>query len=157
MGNLAIAGYASLFGVVDLAGDMVAPGAFGESLRNWPPARIPMLYQHDPARRIGRWDRIEEDQAGLWVEGELDGSIPGAAAAASLIRAQSLRGLSIGFRTRVAIPRPNGGRLLQEIALREVSLVAFPMLPGARLRLVNPTGPASDFAGLDLTSSHHAA
>ncbi|MCU0882639.1 MAG: HK97 family phage prohead protease [Hyphomonadaceae bacterium] len=142
MGALSIAGYASLFGVVDLAGDVVAKGAFARSLADWPIDRVPMLFQHDPARRIGRWHRIEEDSVGLWVEGNLDPGQPGAAQAAAMIRSETMRGLSIGFRTRSSDLRPGGGRVLHEIALREVSLVAFPMLPGARLRLVSSPAPA---------------
>jgi uncharacterized protein len=137
----AIAGYASLFGVVDLAGDVVAQGAFARSLVDWPPERIPMLFQHDPARRIGCWDRIQEDGVGLWVEGRLDPGQPNATQAAAMIASATMRGLSIGFRTRSSANRPGGGRVLQEVALREVSLVAFPMLPGARLRLITPANP----------------
>jgi uncharacterized protein len=147
MGSLMIAGYASLFGVVDLAGDVVATGAFTASLKDWPVTRIPMLMQHDPSRKIGVWDRLDEDDVGLWAQGRIDASFPGAAQAAAMVRSETMRGLSIGFRTRASVPRHGGGRVLREVALREVSLVAFPMLPGARLRLISPTAHASDLAG----------
>jgi uncharacterized protein len=147
MGALSVAGYASLFGVVDLAGDVVAQGAFARSLHEWPVTRIPMLFQHDPARRIGSWHRIEEDSVGLWVEGSLDPGQPGAAQAAAMIASETMRGLSIGFRTRASELRPGGGRVLHEIALREVSLVAFPMLPGARLRLISTSASVATPSG----------
>ena len=55
--------------------------------------------------------------------------------AQALARAGAMDGLSIGFRSRRA--RRNGRlRVLVEIELREVSLVTFPMLPGARLGVV---------------------
>jgi uncharacterized protein len=138
MGGLLIAGYASLFGVTDLAGDAVAPGAFAASLRDWPAARVAMLHQHDPAGVIGRWDRLEEDATGLWAEGRLDPAWPAARPLLAAVQAGQITGLSIGFRTQAATARPRGGRVLSQVALREVSLVAFPMLPGARLRLVQP-------------------
>ena len=43
-------------------------------------------------------------------------------------------GLSIGFRTLDFAPT-NDGRVLKQIDLREISLVGFPMLPRARLRV----------------------
>ena len=44
-----VEGYASLFGEIDQARDMVMPGAFAKSLRVRGVRRIPMLFQHDPA------------------------------------------------------------------------------------------------------------
>jgi Escherichia/Staphylococcus phage prohead protease len=54
-------GYASLFGVPDGAGDVVAPGAFAASLRKRPPSRVRMLYQHFAHEPIGVWEQIRED------------------------------------------------------------------------------------------------
>ena len=48
-----VEGYASLFGVVDQARDMVMPGAFRETLKARGPRRIPMLFQHDPSEPVG--------------------------------------------------------------------------------------------------------
>jgi uncharacterized protein len=135
MSGLFVAGYASLFGVADLAGDVVRAGAFARSLSNLPAGQLRMLMQHDPQRRLGRWTQAREDPVGLWVEGILDTTIADGLRAAALIGTGSLDGLSIGFRTQAACPLPGGGRRLDQIDLREVSLVAFPMLPRARLRV----------------------
>lgn len=54
-------GYASLFGRADLGGDVVAPGAFAESLRRRGAAGVRLLWQHDPAEPIGRWLELAED------------------------------------------------------------------------------------------------
>jgi HK97 family phage prohead protease len=53
----------------------------------------------------------------------------------ALVQAGLADGLSIGFRALEATPRPGGGRILKTIDLREVSVVTFPMLPRARLRV----------------------
>ena len=45
-------GYASLFGVLDLGGDMVMPGAFGDGLRILGANGVKMLWQHDPAQQL---------------------------------------------------------------------------------------------------------
>ena len=51
--------------------------------------------------------------------------------ASALSRAEALDGLSIGFRSGRA-RREGRLRVLVEVELWEVSLVTFPMLPGAR-------------------------
>ena len=47
---LLIEGHASLFGLADLAGDVVHRGAFARTLRA--KTSIPMLFQHDPAEPV---------------------------------------------------------------------------------------------------------
>ncbi|MDB5734454.1 MAG: transcriptional regulator [Alphaproteobacteria bacterium] len=64
-------GYASLWGVIDGAGDDVAPGAFAASLRRRGPAQVRMLYQHFSHAPIGVWEEIREDRKGLYVRGRL--------------------------------------------------------------------------------------
>ncbi|MFY7762061.1 HK97 family phage prohead protease [Aquidulcibacter sp.] len=147
---LIIAGYASLFGLPDLAGDVVERGAFQTSLRRLPAASIRMLYQHDPDRPIGRWIEAFEDQAGLWMKGLVEPNHPETQKIAALIQAGLADGLSIGFRTLEATPRPAGGRILKTIDLREVSIVTFPMLPRARFRVRGPTQSVRPSAPADL-------
>ena len=48
-----VEGYASLFGEIDQARDMVMPGAFAASLQKRSVRRVPMLFQHDPSEPIG--------------------------------------------------------------------------------------------------------
>ena len=50
-----IEGYASLFGEIDQARDMVMRGAFADTLVTRGIRRIPMLFQHDPSEPIGAW------------------------------------------------------------------------------------------------------
>jgi uncharacterized protein len=135
MSALVIAGYASLFGVPDLAGDVVERGAFAASLQELPAQDIRMLFQHDPDRPIGRWTGAREDSEGLWMQGLIDLAHPYATTVLRLIKSGAADGLSIGFRALDAVPRASGGRILKTIDLREVSVVTFPMLPRARLRL----------------------
>lgn len=129
--GLVIRGYASLFGVADLNGDVVARGAFAASLAKTGAAGVRMLHQHESRSAVGVWDRMAEDDRGLWVEGRImDWSAEGRFAVA-LARAGALDGLSIGFRSSRA-RRDGRLRVLVEVELWEVSLVTFPMLPGAR-------------------------
>ena len=129
--SLHIQGYASLWGVADLNGDVVAKGAFAESIARSGAAGVKMLHQHEARALVGVWDELVEDERGLFVAGRIMGWSPEARFAGALARAGALDGLSIGFR---AVRARKDGRLrvLSEVDLWEVSLVTFPMLPGAR-------------------------
>jgi HK97 family phage prohead protease len=142
-----IQGYASLFGVEDRGGDVVVAGAYARSLKGLEAAGrgVKMLWQHDPSEPIGVWDEVREDARGLWVRGRLLDEVARAREAAALIAAKAVDGLSIGYRTVVAEKDGKGRRLLKELELWEVSLVTFPMLPGAR---VGAKGEAGDWLAM---------
>lgn len=130
-------GYASLFGVADLGGDVVLAGAFRDSLRKRGADRVKMLWQHDPAEPIGAWLSIEEDARGLKVKGCLNLVVSRAREILALMRDGQIDGLSIGFKTlRATQDRKTGLRHLQKLDLWEISLVTFPMLPQARVTAV---------------------
>lgn len=126
-------GYASLFGVPDLGRDVVAPGAFSASLARRGPGGVRMLWQHDPAEPIGRWLALSEDGRGLRVEGRLNLAVQRAREIDALMREGAVDGLSIGFRTLGATPERAGTRRLHAVDLWEISLVTFPLQPGARI------------------------
>ena len=133
-GALLIHGYASLWGVADLNGDVVAKGAFADSLAKTGAGGVRMLHQHESRAVVGVWDEMVEDERGLWVEGRIEDWSAEARYAAALARAGALDGLSIGFRATKA-RRDGRLRVLSAVELWEVSLVTFPMLPGARFRV----------------------
>ena len=130
MGELAIEGYASLWSVADLNRDVTVRGCFAESLRARGVERVRMLHQHEDAP-VGVWDEMIEDERGLFVRGRVMDWSAGARFCQALVRAGALDGLSIGFRA-VAARRDGAVRVLTQVDLWEVSLVTFPMLPGAR-------------------------
>jgi hypothetical protein len=130
MRPVVIEGYASLFGVEDLAGDVVRAGAFARSLLRGGP--VGMLLSHAGGRTAGRWSVIREDGRGLFVRGLVSDETAAGRTALALIGDGTLSGLSIGFVARDWSPRVSRGRDLKEIELREISLVTSPMLPGAR-------------------------
>ena len=148
MNELPIQGYASLFWARDLNDDVVAQGAFDASLVRTPAGRVRMLMQHDPNDPIGVWDEIQSDAQGLFVRGRIIDVTPAGRMALALARAGAMDGLSIGFRAVKA--RAEGRlRILTEVDLWEVSLVTFPMLPGARLSVVEPHTDALAGVALD--------
>lgn len=120
--SVRFAGYAAVFDRVDRAGDVFRKGAFAGA------GSVPLLWQHRGAA-VGRIERVAEDARGLRVEGEVD-----EAHVAGLVQAGALRGLSVGYRP-VAV-RHGARRELRAVALVEVSLVAVPMQPFARIDVV---------------------
>lgn len=130
-------GYASLFNVEDLGGDIVMPGAFRQSLRERGVRGVKMLWQHDAAQPVGVWLSIVEDHRGLKVKGRLNLASAKAREVLALMRDGAVDGLSIGFRARVARrDAASGTRRLYKLDLWEISLVTFPMLPQARVDAV---------------------
>ncbi|HEY8382750.1 MAG TPA: HK97 family phage prohead protease [Microvirga sp.] len=141
-------GYASLFHVPDLGRDVVMPGAFAASLKARGAAGIRLLWQHDPAEPLGRWLSLAEDGTGLKVRGRLNLGVARARDIHALLREGAVDGLSIGFKVeRARFERPTRLRRLERLDLWEISLVTFPMLPGARVATVKGQGLAGAIRG----------
>ncbi|MEQ8503867.1 MAG: HK97 family phage prohead protease [Rhodospirillales bacterium] len=130
-----ISGYASVFGPpADRHGDVIAPGAFTASLASGD--KPLMLWSHDLSEPIGTWTSLKEDAKGLLVTGRLTLETRRGAEAYALLKDGALNGLSIGFRTVAADELPDGGRLLKQIELAEISLVTLPSASRARVTSV---------------------
>ncbi len=130
-------GLAATFGDADLVGDVIAPGAFGASIAQ--PRTVKMLWQHDAAEPIGVWEELEETAKGLRVKGRLLMGVRRAEEAYALLRAGAVDALSIGFNVPeggAVIDRATGDRRLGQVDLWEISIVTFPINPGARVELV---------------------
>ncbi len=130
------AGYASIFDIVDNQQDMILRGAFAKSLRE-KGAGIRLLWQHQMDEPIGIFDRIFEDDRGLYVEGRLLLGVQRAKEAYQLMKAGALEGLSIGYKPVSYDFDPKSGvRRLREVDLFEVSLVTFPANQAAGVTVV---------------------
>lgn len=124
-------GYGSVFGVVDSYQEVVAAGAFKESLDSRMPS---LLWQHRSGEPIGVYTTVKEDNIGLHVEGKLALKTSRGAEAYELLKMGAISGLSIGFVTREdSYDRVTGVRTLKKVDLWEVSLVTFPANDSARV------------------------
>lgn len=140
-------GYGAMFGNVDAYGDVIAKGAFRETLRDWKKGKSlpPMLTQHGgwmmsdrDGIPVGKWTAMEEDEKGLRVEGRLINlDTDGGKQIYGALKEGVLDGLSIGYRakefalgTKPEEPR----RTLKKVDLIEVSLVTFPANGLARVK-----------------------
>lgn len=129
-------GYGAIFGNKDRDGDIVARGAFAESLKAGMPA---MLWQHDQKAPIGKFEEVREDDKGLYVKGKLVMQGRGLEAY-ELLKMGALNGLSIGFVTKDARRDPaTNTRTISKADLMEISLVTFPANDLARVNNVKAT------------------
>lgn len=133
-------GYGSIFGNIDSYKEIVAPGAFAESLMQWKESgRLPpVLWQHRSGEPIGPFKEMAEDGIGLRVKGQLlVEDVQRAKEARALMKAKAVNGLSIGFVTREdSFDRVTGLRTLKKVDLWEVSIVTFPANPAAQISSV---------------------
>ena len=129
--TIRFAGYAAIFDRVDRGGDIVRRGAFGP----FPEGKtLPLLWQHDPLRRIGSVDFVREDRRGLRVIGTISTATRAGREAATMLAGAGVKGLSFGYRVkRAAGANP---RELLELDVAEISLVTAPMQDLARVHLV---------------------
>src|SRR3546814_9189318 len=130
-GAVRFAGYASVFDHADRSGDIVRKGAFARAVAAGPKG-VPLLWQHDPKRPIGRIERIEEDARGLRVIGRLSGASGPGRDAAALLKDGASNGLWFGYR-EPSDDRQRYGRLLSDLELAAITLLAFPMKLQARV------------------------
>jgi uncharacterized protein len=120
------AGYAAIFDRPDQGGDIVRKGAFARALR----PGLPILWQHDAGRTIGKVESLAEDKRGLRVIAQLGPDAP---------QVNAGHGLSFGYRVR----RMHNGtyRELTDLELIEISLVTHPMQPLATVLAVENETP----------------
>ena len=139
-----VEGWASTFGNKDQGDDVIAPGAFADSIQ----ARKPkMLWQHDSRQVIGVWDSATETEQGLYVKGRILDTALGDDAY-KLAKAGAIDSMSIGYAVKdAAYDRTTGVRTLKKVDLWEVSLVTFPMNERAQITTVKAALEDIDEAG----------
>ncbi len=149
-----LVGYGSVFGVEDSYGDVVAPGAFKDSIREIAARgrKLPMLWQHRSSEPIGVWTSLVEDGKGLKLEGDMIKGVQVAEEARLRAQAGAVTGLSIGYYVRDSSRDEKTGIVtLKKVDLVETSLVTFPANDDARVDAVkfmlaeNSLPPLRDF------------
>lgn len=119
----------------DSYGDVIAPGAFKNTIDEWKKSGnvIPLLFGHrtdDPSMNIGGVDSIEEDEHGLRIEATFDKDSDTAQYVRRLVLEKRLSKLSFAYDVidEGTITLDDGRKVneLREIKLYEVSLVPIP-------------------------------
>lgn len=147
--NGTFSGYASVFGELDSYRDIVIKGAFTKSIAQFAELdrKVPMLWQHRSAEPMGVYTKLEEDDHGLYVEGEINMDTQRGREGHSLMKQGAISGLSIGYDT--VMFKDDGVRLvreLHEVNLWEISPVTFPAGDSARISQVKNWGELTTLA-----------
>lgn len=135
-------GYGSVFGNVDSYNEVVASGAFADSLAETRSKgrTFPVLWQHRSGEPIGNWDieSLKEDDHGLFGKGELWlDEAPYAKVAYRGMQSKSITGLSIGYYVREdSFDEKTRIRTLKRVDLVEISVVTAPANDDARIDAV---------------------
>lgn len=149
-------GLAAAYGNVDHGGDIIAPGAFRQSLKEHKTAgtRPALLWQHDPMQPIGVIDALTETPAGLEIKGRLNLQVAKGAEAYALAKQGAMRGLSIGYQTQKSTRDAKGVRKILAAYLGEVSFVTRGMNDRAVVTNLKAAGAAK---GNDMTDENTGA
>ncbi|WP_431785372.1 HK97 family phage prohead protease [Microbacterium maritypicum] len=126
--------YASVFNNVDSYGDMVIPGAFLESLREYGSKGqgIPLYWRHrmdDPFMNLGATTEAREDNHGLWTESQLDLTNETAQQVYKLLKEGRVRQMSFAYDILEAAwverkPEDGGSYYeLRKLRIHEISIV----------------------------------
>jgi uncharacterized protein len=133
-------GYGSVFNVIDSYNEVVAAGAFKNSLMTLVEKgrSLPILWQHRTGEPIGAWESLKEDAHGLlgkgtlWLEGASNARI-----AYKGMQSRAITGLSIGYYVKASSYNETTGiRTLEEVELVECSIVTVPANDEARINTI---------------------
>lgn len=139
-----IQGYASIFGNVDLGGDVISRDEPFKEFARTSEGKIRVLFQHDGfgatasgGLPIGLAD-VEQNSKGLKFDAQLIMEDPFVQRVHTHLRAKSLEGASIGYDVLPGGSKilESGVRELSAMKLWEFSVVTFPMNPKARVESV---------------------
>lgn len=126
--------YASVFNNVDSYGDMVIPGAFIDSLKEYGSQGqgIPLYWRHrmdDPFMNLGATTEAREDDKGLWTESQLDLTNETAMQVYKLLKEERVRQMSFAYDILEAAwverkPEDGGSYYeLRKLRIHEISIV----------------------------------
>ena len=118
-------GYGAVFGNVDAYGDVIAAGAYTDSLAaHQAKGTMPKLFwQHNADEPIGRWLDAKEDDHGLLLRGKLNMDVQRGREAHALLKAGDIDGLSIGYRIKsYSVDTETGVWTLEKLDLVVVDL-----------------------------------
>ncbi|MEA5118834.1 MAG: HK97 family phage prohead protease, partial [Propionicimonas sp.] len=119
----------------DAYGDVVAPGAFLESIAAWQKSgdALPVLYGHrmdDPDMILGSVLDQGEDNRGWWIKGQFDLESPKAAQVWRLVKGRRLTKLSFAYDTidegQVELGDGRKANELRRVRVYEASFVPVP-------------------------------
>jgi uncharacterized protein len=138
-------GVAVVWNVTDSYRTQFAPEAF----KSHAGRRVPILWNHNRSDVLGSWSLFQVRDDGLAVKGKLNLDVAKAREIHSMLRANDISGLSVGFQPVKASRAGKGVIRFTEVQLTEISITAFPAVPGSgitKVRFSEDTGQAGALA-----------
>ena len=130
-------GYASVYHSNDAVNDTIVPGAFSKSLES---GRNIKLFQNHKQHEVpvGDWISLTEDSRGLRAVGKIDLNHKDGPTVYSALKRGAMDGLSVGFTMADDDfeMKNDGGRIIKNLDLMEISVVNFPCEGQARISAV---------------------
>ena len=128
------AGYASVYGIEDLDGDIVEPGAFADSIATGAASEGVLIFaQHqDQKEPLGRSLELREDEKGLYVRGQISDTSRGRDYR-QLVKDGVLNRMSIGYIATQYHMDERNIRHITKAELLEISIVNYPANTEARI------------------------
>ncbi len=142
VGSRTVEGYASVFDVVDMDGDIIRKGAFKESIQRRGLRGVRFLWQHDDTQVLGVFNELKEDKHGLFFKAKISDTTLGNDVL-TLLDDGAVDENSIGFMidqggaTPIDPDNPFGGREITSIDVWENSIVTFASNRSAKITAVN--------------------
>ncbi len=134
-----IKGFASIFGNVDLEGDVIVRGAFARSLeRIGPSMKVPLFWEHDHSNPfadgipLGHTTHLEETEKGLAFSALVIPTTKGKDISL-LVDAGSLTEASFGFNIIDKEFKDDGTRTLKALDLIEVTVAMWGVNPATEI------------------------
>ena len=130
-----ISGYASVWDVPDLDGDVVRKGAFGRSINNQIAAgKVMLMARHfrdggDAMEVVGKIIEAREDNVGFWIRAKLSSSSVAQKLRDDILLAPEAYGMSVGWRNVAGGYQPlasGTGQEYTEMNLKEVTITLRP-------------------------------
>lgn len=129
-----VTGYASIFGNIDHAGDVIEHGAYTKTIAE-SGNKVRFLWQHDRSEPIGSVLELKEDGKGLWFRAKF-ANTQRAQEARELMSMGAMDSFSIGYVPVLEVRDEVNGRVInriKEVRLFEISPVTFPCNPEATI------------------------
>jgi HK97 family phage prohead protease len=132
-------GYASTWlGEPDLQGEVIAPGAFSQSILDWRARNAwpSLLWNHEwdsPASVLGVVTDMVEDERGLLVTGRLDLDHEPAVAVYKAMKSGRITAFSFAYAVIAEHKRDDGVNVLDELDVLDVTITPNPANRNARL------------------------
>lgn len=116
------------FNVIDSYRTTFDPSAF-----TFAEQRLPMLWSHQSDVVIGSWSEMRSTTVEMRAKGKINLEIARGREVWSLLKNKDIDGVSVQFRTLKDELRSGGIRHILKAQLLEISIVAIPAVPGAKV------------------------